>query len=221
MAIRAFIFDLNGTMIDDMNFHIKAWYNILNQLGADLSLEQVKQECYGKNEELLERIFPGRFSREEMQVMISQKEAGYREVFRPYLQLIEGLDNFLQQASSNNILLGIGSAALPENINYVLDGLSIRNYFKAIVSAVDVQASKPDPETFLLCAERLGVQPQDCIVFEDAPKGVEAARLAGMSCVVLTTMHQEKDFVGWDHILCAVQNYADLRLTSMVQQFNT
>lgn len=217
MAKRAFIFDLNGTMIDDMNFHIRAWYDILNQLGAELTLEQVKLECYGKNEELLERIFPGRFSKDEMQQMIARKEAGYREVFRPYLQLIDGLDVFLRQANSHNILMGIGSAALPENINYVLDGLSIRNYFKAIVSATDVRISKPDPETFLLCAKKLGVQPEDCIVFEDAPKGVEAARLAGMSCVVLTTMHPEDDFDGWEHILYRVPNYSDDRLISLVQ----
>lgn len=217
MAKRAFIFDLNGTMIDDMNFHIRAWYAILNQLGAELTLEQVKLECYGKNEELLERIFPGRFSREEMQEMIARKEAGYREVFRPYLQLINGLDVFLHQAHQQNILMGIGSAALPENINYVLDGLSIRKYFKAIVSAVDVQVSKPDPETFLLCAEKLGVQPKDCIVFEDAPKGVEAARLAGMPCVVLTTMHPENDFQEGDHILYMIKNYTDDRLASIFQ----
>ena len=217
MANRAFIFDLNGTMIDDMNFHIRAWYEILNHLGAELTLEQVKLECYGKNEELLERIFPGRFSGEEMQEMIARKEAGYREVFRPYLQLINGLDVFLHQAHQQNILMGIGSAALPENINYVLDGLSIRKYFKAIVSAVDVQVSKPDPETFLLCAEKLGVQPKDCVVFEDAPKGVEAARLAGMPCVVLTTMHAQNDFQEGDHILYMIKNYTDARLASIFQ----
>lgn len=221
MTKRAFIFDLNGTMIDDMKFHIQAWYNILNQLGADLTLEQVKHECYGKNEELLERIFPGRFSTDQMQEMIARKEAGYREVFRPYLRLIDGLDVFLQKAHANNILMGIGSAALPENINYVVDGLSIKNYFKAVVSAVDVQVSKPDPETFLLCAKKLGVQPEECIVFEDAPKGVEAARLAGMSCVVLTTMHPEDDFNGWEHILCRVSNYLDARLVSIIQNIRS
>lgn len=221
MVKKAFIFDLNGTMIDDMNFHIQSWYDILNQLGADLTLEQVKHECYGKNEELLERIFPGRFSGDEMKVMISQKEAGYREVFRPYLQLIDGLDVFLQQAHANKILMGIGSAALPENINYVLDGLSIRNYFKAIVSAVDVRKSKPDPETFLLCADKLGVQPEECIVFEDAPKGVEAAGLAGMSCIVLTTMHPEDDFNACEHVLCKVPNYSDERLISWIQKIKS
>src|SRR5882672_11711973 len=62
---KAFLFDLNGTMIDDMQYHIRAWHHILNELGADISMERMKQECYGKNQELLERIFPSRFTEEE------------------------------------------------------------------------------------------------------------------------------------------------------------
>ncbi|HZX57537.1 MAG TPA: HAD family phosphatase, partial [Mucilaginibacter sp.] len=62
---KAFLFDLNGTMIDDMDFHIKAWHGILNELGANISMARMKEECYGKNDELLERIFPGRFTEEE------------------------------------------------------------------------------------------------------------------------------------------------------------
>jgi beta-phosphoglucomutase family hydrolase len=216
MHKKAFIFDLNGTMVDDMNFHIKAWHDILNSFGAGLTLEQVKLECYGKNEELLERIFPGRFSAAEMASMIEQKEAGYREVFRPHLRLIPGLDSFLQQAYLRQIPIGIGSAALPVNIHYVLEGLQISHYFSAIVSAVDVRVSKPDPETFLSAAEKLGVNPADCIVFEDAPKGVEAASRAGMKCVVLTTMHPANEFSHLPHVLFAAQDYLHPNLTALL-----
>ena len=219
MHKKAFIFDLNGTMVDDMNFHIKAWHDILNSFGAGLTLEQVKLECYGKNEELLERIFPGRFSAAEMASMIEQKEAGYREVFRPHLRLIPGLDSFLQQAYLRQIPIGIGSAALPVNIHYVLEGLQISHYFNAIVSAVDVRVSKPDPETFLSAAEKLGVNPADCIVFEDAPKGVEAASRAGMKCVVLTTMHSSDDFQRSKHILAFSKNYYEILNHSIFDMF--
>ena len=211
---RAFIFDLNGTMIDDMAFHIRAWHQILTTLGAELSMEQVKLECYGKNEELLERIFPGRFSNDQMQEMILQKETAYQEVFRPHLKLIDGLDVFLQNCLHRNIAMGIGSAALPMNINYVLDGLNIRNYFSAIVSAVDVQVSKPDPETFLSCAKKLEVAPENCIVFEDAPKGVQAAENAGMQSVVLTTMHPPEDFGNNQSILLFIPDYTSKELTN-------
>lgn len=208
MRNKAFIFDLNGTMIDDMDFHIRAWHAILTSLGAELSVEQVKLECYGKNEELLERIFPGRFSNEEMQAMILQKENTYQLEFKPHLKLISGLESFLQKAYAESIPMGIGSAALPMNINYVLDGLHIRHYFKSIVSAVDVTISKPHPETFLSCAKQLGVEPENCIVFEDSPKGVLAAKTAGMPCVVLTTMHSADEFEGADNILLKVPDYA-------------
>jgi HAD superfamily hydrolase (TIGR01509 family) len=218
MRNKAFIFDLNGTMIDDMDFHIRAWHAILTSLGAELSVEQVKLECYGKNEELLERIFPGRFSNEEMQVMILQKENTYQVEFKPHLRLIGGLESFLQKAYAESIPMGIGSAALPMNINYVLDGLHIRHYFKSIVSAVDVTISKPHPETFLSCAKQLEVEPENCIVFEDSPKGVLAAKTAGMQCVVLTTMHSADEFEGADNILLKVPDYATdaiIRLINM------
>ena len=106
--------------------------------------------------------------------------------------------------------MGIGSAALPMNINYVLDGLQIRHYFKAIVSAVDVAFSKPHPETFLSCAKQLGVEPSNCIVFEDSPKGVLAAKMAGMQCVVLTTMHSEMEFPDEKAILLKQTDYCSL-----------
>src|SRR6476469_3850900 len=93
---KAFLFDLNGTMIDDMPFHIRAWHRILNELGANISLEEVKTQCYGKNHELLERIFPGRFSLEEKDRMSLAKEKQYQEEFRPSLSLITGLDEFLK-----------------------------------------------------------------------------------------------------------------------------
>ena len=92
---KAFLFDLNGTMIDDMHYHIKAWHRILNELGAKISMEKMKEECYGKNHELLERIFPGRFTHEEKNRMSLAKEQQYQKDFRPHLQLIKGLDNFL------------------------------------------------------------------------------------------------------------------------------
>src|ERR1700712_5569873 len=92
---KAFLFDVNGTIIDDMAYHIKAWHKIVNELGAKLSLEQVKQECYGKNHDLIERVFPNRFTYEEMNLMSFEKEKQYQQQFSPHLQLIKGLDGFL------------------------------------------------------------------------------------------------------------------------------
>jgi beta-phosphoglucomutase-like phosphatase (HAD superfamily) len=103
------------------------------------------------------------------------------------------------------------------NINYVLDGLQIRHYFKAIVSAVDVAFSKPHPETFLSCAKQLGVEPSNCIVFEDSPKGVLAAKMAGMQSVILTTMHSADEFEEGDDILLKVPDYSNDAIIGLIK----
>ncbi len=205
---KAFIFDLNGTMIDDMVFHIRAWHRILSNHGAKISFEETKLQCYGKNADVMERVLPGRFTPEEVNVMSIDKEKQYQQEFKPHLKLIDGLDIFLQNTAANNIKMAIGSAAIMFNIDFVIDGLNIRRYIDAIVSADDVVNSKPDPETFLKCAEQLQINPADCIVFEDSPKGVEAATKAGMKSVVLTTMHTKEEFT-CDNIICFTDNYAN------------
>lgn len=212
---KAFLFDLNGTMIDDMEFHIRAWHSILNGLGAHLSYEETKLQCYGKNHELLERTFPGRFTLAEKNAMSIEKEKQYQEAFRPQLKLIDGLAVFLEEARQRNIPMAIGSAAIMFNIDFVLDGLNIRHYIDAVVSADDVSISKPHPETFLKCAEQLGVAPEHCIVFEDSPKGVEAAAAAGMKAVVITTMHEEHEFAAYSNIIRFIQDYRELTVDAL------
>ena len=212
---KAFLFDLNGTIIDDMAFHIRAWHKIVNELGANLSYEEVKHECYGKNHDLIERVFPGRFTYEEMNLMSFEKEKQYQTAFRPLLKLIDGLDVFLAAAYDHDIKMAIGSAAIMFNINFVLDGLNIRHYFDAIVSADDVSNSKPDPETFLKAAAALGIDPADCLVFEDAPKGVEAALNAGMDALVITTMHTKEEFAAYP-VKAIISDYHDEILKQLV-----
>jgi len=212
---KALLFDLNGTMIDDMGYHIKAWHRILNELGANLSMERVKEECYGKNHELLERVFPGRFSQEEKDKLSIEKETQYQAEFRPHLQLINGLDAILEKAKSAGIKMAIGSAAIMFNIAFVIDGLHIRHYFDALVSADDVKKSKPDPETWLLCAQQLNVSPSDCLVFEDAPKGVESAANAGMDTMVITTMHEPHEFSQYKNVIGFIKNYNDSLVRSL------
>lgn len=211
LSAKALLFDLNGTMIDDMEYHTRAWYQVLNEdLGANLSYEAVKKEMYGKNIELLVRVFgPDRFSMAEMEHLSVEKEKRYQQQFFPQLKLINGLNDFLLRAKQAGIFMAIGSAAIPFNIDFVIDNLHIREYFGAIVSASDVVESKPHPETFLKAAQLLGVAPADCIVFEDAPKGVEAAQNAGMQAVVITTMHEAAEFAAYPNIVGFIADYTD------------
>lgn len=211
---KAFLFDLNGTMVDDMLYHIKSWHTILNELGAQISLEKTKTECYGKNDELLERVFPNRFTIEEKKKLSFAKEQKYQEEYFPNLQLLPGLGAFLKMGQANNIAMAIGSAAIRLNIDFVIDNLKIRDYYGAIVSADDVLISKPHPETFLSCAAKLQIEPADCIVFEDAVKGVEAALNANMRCVVLTTMHHAEEFANFPNVIKIIKDYTELYQTN-------
>ena len=215
---KAFLFDLNGTMIDDMDYHTDAWRDVLNNdLGANLTRQQVKMEMYGKGEEMLVRVFGSeRFTNQEMSAIVFEKEKKYQKAFLPHLKLIKGLDAFIEEAHQRGIKMAVGSAAITFNIDYVLDGLHIRKYFPVTVSADDVGKSKPDPETFLKCAEGLGVAPADCIVFEDNPKGVQSALNAGMRSVVITTMHEVHEFAGLPNILKFIESYEDLSLEELL-----
>ena len=210
----AFLFDLNGTIIDDMHYHAAAWFDILNNdLGAGLSWDEVKVQLYGKNDELLIRIFgENHFSHQRIKELSIEKERRYQQAYLPQLKLIDGLQKLLDQSKAAGIKMAIGSAAIPFNIDFVLTNLQLHKYFPVVVSADDVFISKPHPQTFLQCAELLGLQPKECIVFEDAPKGVESAYNAGMPCFVLTTTHPMEDFAAYDNIIGFAKDYTGLEV---------
>ncbi len=204
-------------MINDMGFHLEVWDKILNEdLKAGLTLDQVKQQMYGKNHELLDRVFgKGTLSEEIIELYSQRKEELYQELYRPHLALIPDLGAFFDQADQSGIAMAIGSAANRFNIDFVLDSLNIRSYFKAIVGAEDVMKSKPNPEVFLKGAELLGVEPESCIVFEDVPKGAEAALNAGMKVVIITTTHTAEEFDHYPNVLFCISDYNDPRLTEL------
>jgi HAD superfamily hydrolase (TIGR01509 family) len=210
----AYLFDLNGTIIDDMHFHARAWHDILtNDLKSDITYDQTVLQMYGKNSELLERVFgEGHFTQQQMDDFSMEKERRYQSAFKPHLKLIDGLEEFLEKAYQSGIKMAIGSAAIPFNINFILDNLNLRKYFPVIVSADDVTKSKPDPETFTKGADILEVEYHKCLVFEDAPKGVEAAKNAGMQALALTTLHTPDEFHITDNIIRFVKDYKGLNL---------
>ena len=132
---KAFLFDLNGTIIDDMPYHADAWFDILNKdLNAKLSKEEVKLQMYGKNAELLIRIFgKDYFTSDQINELSLEKERRYQKSYLPKLALIEGLQQFLEASKNAGILMAIGSAAIPFNINFVLDNLKLRSFFPVVV----------------------------------------------------------------------------------------
>lgn len=216
--IKAFLLDLNGTMINDMKFHIDAWHQILNNLGANYTLAQTTAQCYGTGREMFARVFPNKYTQAEVDAIVLKKEKAYQKAYLPFLKPIHGLKTFLEEAKKQNIKMAIGSAAMRFNIDFVLDNLKLRHYFDAIISGDDVAQSKPHPETYEKCAAALGVRPYECIVFEDVPKGVQSAANADMLAVVIEGAHHFKnEFDSFDNIISFAKDYSELVINTLVK----
>lgn len=208
--MQAFIFDMDGTMVDNMMVHHRAWQLKLKELGLDLTLEEVKERCHGKNEEIIERLFPNRFTHKERYQVSFEKEEQYRAVFKDELRLIDGLQAFLDEAKAANIPLGIGSAAPAENVDFVLDNLGIRHYFSSVVHSGLVDKGKPDPEVFEKVAKELGVSLDRSLVFEDSPTGAKTSVNAGCQTIILTTTHDKAEFEAFSNIKLFLNDYQNL-----------
>ncbi len=213
---QVFIFDLNGTIVDDMKFHQEAWYHVLSELGSKLSYDEVIHELYGKDDELLARIFGRPFGARDVEAITAKVENRYQDLVRDKLQPITGLTKFFETLKLNNKLMAVGTGASPLNTEFILNQLNIRDLFHAIVKSDDVLQGKPDPETFLKISTLLDVSPAACIVFEDTPSGAEAARRAGMECVIITTLHRPDQFVLNGQIRFFIEDYTDRRLSTLL-----
>lgn len=206
-----FIFDMDGTIVNNMRYHMKAWLELFEELGVSMTAEEFSRRLSGRtNPEILKRATGGTLSADKIETLAAEKEARYREIYQPHMELVARLDRFLDQARDQHIPMAVATSAPGPNIEYILDGLHIRPYFRAVAGAEDVTHSKPHPEMFLTTADGLGLPPADCIVFEDSLAGVEAARRAGIPAVALTTTHEADEFRESAGIILATPDFTTL-----------
>ena len=154
-------------------------------------------------------------TKEDAAPLDAETEELYRELYAPHLETVAGFEQFIETAQEQDVRLAVATAAPPANIVFTLDGLDLRRHFDTVVGAADVARGKPNPDVFLLAAERCGVAPEHCIVFEDAPLGVEAARRAGMRCVVLTTTLPASAFEQFDNVILLARDFTDLDIDGL------
>ena len=184
--IKGFLFDLDGVIVDTAVFHFQAWRRLAQKLGGDFTEEQNEQLKGVSRVDSLKKIIEwtgATVSDEEFQTLMVEKNEWYLELVQglgPQDALPGALD-FLQTAYDQGIKIALGSAS--KNAPMILEKLGITPLFTAIIDGNNVVNGKPHPEVFLKGAEALGLEPSECVVFEDSIAGVQAAKTGGMSSV--------------------------------------
>lgn len=208
----AFLFDMDGTIADTMPFHLRAWTELLGEFGIRMAPADFLRRTSGKmNHQILREILAIPISDADLTAFEERKESLFRTLCRPHLKPIAGAIAFLAESRRLGISLAVATAAGKANRDFVLDGLGIAPQFSAVVGAEDVQNGKPHPEIFLKAADALRVAPAQCVVFEDALAGIEAAYRAGMGAVALATSLTVRELQEHPAVLHAAMDYTGLR----------
>lgn len=186
----AVLFDMDGVLVDNTNFHINAWLQFSQRHGRPITKEQYLENINGRvSADAMAYMFGRTVSTDELVEFTEEKEGIYRELYSQHLRPTTGLISFLDALKAENVRLAVGTSAPASNVLFTLDGLSIRSYFNAIVDSGMIRHGKPNPEIYLTAADRVGIDPARCVVFEDALAGIEAGMRAGMTVIALATTH--------------------------------
>jgi beta-phosphoglucomutase len=186
MEIKACIFDLDGVIVDTARYHFLAWKRLADDLGIHFT-ESDNERLKGVSrmaslEIILElgNIKPDNARKEELASLKNQWYVDYIKRMKPE-EILPGVREFINELKHANISVALGSAS--KNTPLILERVNLKNLFDAVADGNNVTKAKPDPEVFLKAAEMLGVNPENCVVFEDAVAGVQASLNAGMKCV--------------------------------------
>jgi beta-phosphoglucomutase-like phosphatase (HAD superfamily) len=209
-SVGALIFDMDGTMVDSMPFHQCSWVEFAQRRGLSIDVADLMRRTTGRTgAECMRELFQRDIEPAELSALIEEKESLYRQLFGPVFAEVPGFRRFAALAQARGFKVGVGSAGDKHNIAFALNGLKMATAPLAVVGGDEGLPGKPDPAIFLEAAARLGVAPANCIVFEDAPFGIEAARRAGMRAVAVCTGHSANDLSG-PHVMASVRDYNEL-----------
>lgn len=190
MAIKAVIFDMDGVIINNHEYHFKAWMEFADRHGYDLTEEIYREEFNGKTNRDIFRIMFDDPSAEEIEAYGEEKEALYRDLYYDDLAAHTGLLEFLTSLKRNRLKIALATSAPTENVDWVLDNLQLRAEFDVIVDGSEVENGKPDPEIYTTVCDKLEIDPRYCLVFEDSRAGIESAKAAECMVVGMATSHE-------------------------------
>ncbi len=189
----AVIWDVDGTLVDTAELHFRAWVDLCHDLGRDFSRADFTATFGRRNPEIIRYLFGDRFDDAAIDDLGYRKEALYKAAARQGVSLLAGAGELLAGLHAAGFRQAIGSSAPRGNVDLILEMTGSARFFDAISSAEDTQRGKPDPQVFLVAAEKLCVPPTRCVVMEDAVAGVQAAKAGGMKCVGVTFVGHHPD----------------------------
>jgi HAD superfamily hydrolase (TIGR01509 family) len=213
VTVRGFVFDVDGTIVDNMPFHVRAFDIFTERHGIPPLTKEKRARLDGqRNREILPILFERALADDEILSLAEEKESLYRELSRGRLSPLPGLRTLLDAADRLGIRVALATSAPEKNVQHTLTELGLLERLGGnVVRADTVPRGKPFPDVFLAAAERLGVPAADCIGFEDAPAGIRAVRAAGMACVAVTTNFRAEELAAHeahaDHVVADFDAY--------------
>lgn len=191
----AIIFDVDGVLVDSYQAHWESWQALGARTGVEFTHAQFVASFGHTSRDIIKRHWDQGLSDAAIVALDGQKEAIYRQIVEQAFPVMDGAIELIGALAEAGFLLALGSSGPAENVALALDRLGVRQQISAVVTGADVRRGKPDPEIFLTAARNLDVAPHQCLVIEDAPAGVEAARKAQMAVAILLSRgHAVEDF---------------------------
>jgi beta-phosphoglucomutase family hydrolase len=199
--IRAVIWDMDGVIADSGPYHLAAWQETFGRRGVKFTAGDFKHSFGLRNDNIIRNTLGKNISQAEVDAIAGEKEATFRHLAGGRIKPLPGALELIRALKKEGLMMAIASSTPAENIELVTSTLGIADCFQVIVNGHDVTEGKPDPQVFLLAAQRLGVNPANCLVIEDAVAGVAAAKRAGMYCLAVTSTHPRQKLRGADLIV--------------------
>lgn len=187
------IFDVDGVLVDSKEAHYAAWCRLAEEVGKPHPRDFFERTFGMHNREIIRAWLGSGLPAEEVERLSAWKEAAYREAAAAALEPIDGAPDLVRALAADGFRLAVGSSGPPENIELALRALGLAGAFHAVSSGRDVSEGKPHPEVFLKAAAKLDLPPSRCVVFEDAPQGVEAGLLAGARAIAVASTRDTSD----------------------------
>ncbi|SFQ33567.1 HAD family hydrolase [Hymenobacter arizonensis] len=213
------IFDMDGVIVDNTPYQARAFQLLFRDLGLTTNARKLLARLNGMpSTNILKTVFTNPVPEKQLKNYSEQREFLYRTLYWSKRRAMPGLVPFLKAARAAGFKIGLGTGSPPETISYIVDHLDLRQHFDAIVGKADVDRGKPHADTFATTAAKLGARPEDCVVFEDAVLGEQAAYKAGMRCVAVASSLSAKAFQNPLTVIKDFTGFTPERLLELLEQ---